>query len=89
MAETATAKIVRLETQMSNIEQKVDELRNTSAQIINKIDNLSRLHDRVDQLEKEIMDIQKRQNFQKWLFPTMSALAGGLFLWLVQIAITK
>mgnify|MGYP003336829303 FL=1 len=89
MAESTTAKIARLEEQMKSVENKIDELRETVITLVNKIDNLSRLHDRVDQLEREILDIQKRQNFQKWLFPTLSALAGGLFLWLIQVALSK
>lgn len=89
MAETATAKIARLEEQMKSVEQKIDEIKETVMALVNKIDNLSRLHDRVDQLEKEILDIQRKQNFQKWLFPTLSAIAGGLFLWLIQVALSK
>jgi predicted nuclease with TOPRIM domain len=89
MPETATSKIIRLEEQMKSVENKIDDLKSTVDILVEKLEPLPRLHDRVNQLEKEILEVQRKQNFQKWLFPTLSAIAGGLFLWLIQIALSK
>lgn len=83
MAETTVSKIVRLETQMKNVEQKVDELKLDIHGISLKLDSITRLNDKVDQLEQEILEVKKRQNIKQWLFPTMSAAVSGLIVYLI------
>lgn len=96
MSESATAKIIRLQEQMKKVDEKVDELKLNIDKILNKVDALNSLYDEVNMIKLEVKrqqfeldKLEKKINFQRWLFPTLSAMVGGIFLWLVQQVLNK
>lgn len=82
-------KIVRLETNMANVGQKVDELKLSIHEISIKIDVLSQIHIKVEELEKEIKDIKSRNSLKAWLYPLLSYGAGAIITYLVMSYLNK
>ena len=98
MAETAANKIVRLEVQMSNIENKVDtgfaEIKAVIHELSMKVDIISDLKSEIASLREahathvqetqaEISELKSRNGFRSWLYPTLSALASAVLTVLV------
>lgn len=72
------AEIAVLQEQMKTVDQKVDELKLDIRDISNKLEAVTSLHDKVNTLEKEVLQIQKKQSIRLWLYPTLTAVTCGV-----------
>lgn len=89
MADNESVKIVRLETQMSNVEQKIDKLDVKVERVITKIDHFTNLQTEVGILKEEIDELKRKTFRNAWLYPTMSAVAGAILTFLIIEYLTK
>lgn len=70
MAETVAEKVIRLETQMSNVTSEVAEVKGLVKEVILKIDNITSLQNEVQNLKQDILELKKRTDRNKWVVPT-------------------
>jgi hypothetical protein len=78
MAEQISEKVVRLETQMTNITGEIAEIKSLVKEVIVKVDNMTNLQNEVQNLKVEVSELKKRTFRNGWLFPVLTALAMGI-----------
>ena len=84
MSEAITTKVVRLETQMTTVEQKIDDIKIQIKEVSSKIDNLSFTQSKVKELEKDFIEFIKG-----WLYPTLSAVLSATVTFLLINYLTR
>lgn len=89
MAETVTEKVVRLETQMTDTKVQLNRVETKVDTLINKLDALTLVQTEVATIRIELNDLKKSRVVTGWLYPTLSAVAGGIITALLIIALTK
>ena len=98
MAESNQTKIVRLETQMGNIEQKVDKLDAKMDNVITKLDSMALVQNEIETLKQSLseQDDRHQQDIEALrgskfrnlvIYPTIAAIAGAVISGLVILVI--
>lgn len=89
MAETVSEKVVRLETQMTNITGEIVEVKGLVKEVILKVDLLTTLTTEVQSLKLEIDNLKRKTFRNGWIFPTLSAVASSVLTILILSYVNK
>lgn len=86
MPESATTKIVRLETQMNSVEEKVDKLDRKLDDLIVKIDAVNTINSELLILKSNYLGVQtklEKIERQKWISPTITGVTVSVLTALI------
>jgi predicted nucleic acid-binding Zn-ribbon protein len=103
MAESNTVKIIRLETQMTSVEEKVDKVDKKLDSLISKLDMVTTVNNellilksnylgveqKLQNLEKDIKERTKSLIRQRWMQNSLSAILGIVLTFLVSFFLTN
>ena len=63
-------------TQVSKLDMKVER-------VLNKLDDISDLKNKIENLESDIVALKSKTFRNGWVFPTLSAIAGSVLTFLI------